>query len=80
MAKDLTLGLSSLFIVAVVAALTPLVVGLLPRLHLPQVVVLIIGGIIIRPQVLGWQRPRASPCCRMSVSASCSCWPDTSWN
>jgi Kef-type K+ transport system membrane component KefB len=53
MAKDLTLGLSSLFIVAVVAALTPLVVGLLPRLHLPQVVVLIIGGIIIGPQVLG---------------------------
>jgi Kef-type K+ transport system membrane component KefB len=53
MTKDLTLGLGSLFVVALVAALTPLVVGLLPRLHLPQVVVLIIGGVIIGPQVLG---------------------------
>ena len=53
MATDLTQGLDSLFVVVVVAALAPLVVGLLPRLRLPQVVVLIVGGVVIGPQVLG---------------------------
>jgi Kef-type K+ transport system membrane component KefB len=53
MPNDLTEGLDSLFVVVVVAALAPLVVGLLPRLRLPQVVVLIVGGIVIGPQVLG---------------------------
>jgi Kef-type K+ transport system membrane component KefB len=53
-ADDLSQALSSLFVVALVAALAPLVVGLLARLRVPQVVVLIIGGIVIGPQVLGW--------------------------
>ena len=54
---DLYVGLSSLFVVALVAALAPVVVGLLARLRVPQVVVLIVGGIVIGPQVLGWAEP-----------------------
>jgi len=56
-ADDLSQALSSLFVVAMVAALAPLVVGLLARLRVPQVVVLIVGGIVIGPQVLGWAEP-----------------------
>jgi Kef-type K+ transport system membrane component KefB len=56
-ADDLSQALRSLFVVAMVAALAPLVVGLLARLRVPQVVVLIVGGIIIGPQVLGWAEP-----------------------
>src|SRR4051794_6916053 len=56
-AEDLSQALSSLFVVALVAALAPLVVGVLARLRVPQVVVLIIGGIVIGPQVLGWADP-----------------------
>ena len=44
-------------IVSLLAALTPIVVGLLSRLRVPQVVVLIIGGIVVGPQVLGWAEP-----------------------
>ena len=56
-AEDLSQALSSLFVVAMVAALAPLVVGLLARLRVPQVVVLIVGGVVIGPQVLGWAEP-----------------------
>jgi Kef-type K+ transport system membrane component KefB len=55
--EDLSQALSSLFVVAMVAALAPLVVALLARLRVPQVVVLIIGGVIVGPQVLGWAEP-----------------------
>jgi Kef-type K+ transport system membrane component KefB len=54
---DLYQGLSSLFVVALVAALAPVVAGLLARLRVPQVVVLIVGGVIVGPQVLGWSDP-----------------------
>jgi Kef-type K+ transport system membrane component KefB len=50
-------GLMDLAIVSLVAALAPIVAGLLARLRVPQVVVLIIGGIVIGPQVLGWAEP-----------------------
>ena len=53
-------GLMDLAIVSLVAALAPIVAGLLARLRVPQVVVLIIGGIVIGPQALGWAEPRAS--------------------
>jgi Kef-type K+ transport system membrane component KefB len=56
-ADDLGQALSSLFVVAMVAALAPVVVGLLARLRVPQVVVLIVGGVVIGPQVLGWAEP-----------------------
>jgi Kef-type K+ transport system membrane component KefB len=50
---DLARGLETLFIVAVVAALAPLIVALLPGPRIPQVVVLIIGGVLVGPEGLG---------------------------
>jgi Kef-type K+ transport system membrane component KefB len=51
------LGLIDLAIVSLIAALTPIVSGLLSRLRVPQVVILIVGGILVGPQVLGWADP-----------------------
>ena len=50
-------GLIDLAIVSLLAALTPIVAGLLSRLRVPQVVILIVGGILIGPEVLGWAEP-----------------------
>jgi Kef-type K+ transport system membrane component KefB len=50
-------GLDSLLVVSLVAALTPLAAGLLHRLRVPQVVLLILGGILIGPDVLGVADP-----------------------
>jgi Kef-type K+ transport system membrane component KefB len=50
-------GLDTLFVVSLVAALAPLVAGLLQRLRVPQVVLLILGGILVGPDVLGWGEP-----------------------
>jgi Kef-type K+ transport system membrane component KefB len=49
--------LIDLFIVSVIAALTPIVARLLSRLRVPQVVILIVGGVLVGPQVLGWADP-----------------------
>jgi Kef-type K+ transport system membrane component KefB len=49
----LTQGLNDLVVVALVAALTPIVVAILPGPRVPQVVIFLIGGIIIGPHVLG---------------------------
>jgi len=59
MGEELTRALESLFVVALVAALAPLIVGLLPRARVPQVVVLIIGGVVVGPQVLGLAEPES---------------------
>src|SRR5215207_6817273 len=48
-----------LAIVTLLAALTPILAGLLARLRVPQVVILIIGGIVIGPDVFGWAEPDA---------------------
>jgi Kef-type K+ transport system membrane component KefB len=53
---ELTIALQSLFVVVLVAALAPFVVGLVP-LRVPQVVVLIIGGVIVGPQALDLAEP-----------------------
>ena len=50
-------GLIDLAIVSLLAALTPIVAGLLSRLRVPQVVILIVGGILIGPEVFGWADP-----------------------
>jgi Kef-type K+ transport system membrane component KefB len=50
---DLARGLETLLVVTVIAALTPLVVALLPGPRLPQVVILIAGGVLVGPQGLG---------------------------
>ena len=51
---DLARGLETLLVAAVVAALAPVLVALLPGPRIPQVVVLLAGGVLIGPQVLGW--------------------------
>jgi len=51
---DLARGLDTLLIAAVVAALAPVLVALLPGPRIPQVVVLLVGGVLIGPQALGW--------------------------
>jgi Kef-type K+ transport system membrane component KefB len=48
-----TRGLETLFIVALVAALAPLVVALLPGPRIPQVVIFLVGGVLIGPHGLG---------------------------
>jgi Kef-type K+ transport system membrane component KefB len=44
----------NLLIVAAVALLAPLLIGYLPRLRLPAVVVEIAAGVVLGPSVLGW--------------------------
>jgi Kef-type K+ transport system membrane component KefB len=50
--------LIELAIVSLIAALAPIVSGLLAR-RVPQVVIFILGGILIGPQVLGWADPES---------------------
>ena len=50
-------GLDTLLAVVLVAALAPAIVAVLPGPRIPQVVVLIFGGILIGPQVLDIGRP-----------------------
>ena len=50
---DLTKSLDDLVAVALVAALAPLVVALLPGPRIPQVVIFLLGGVLIGPHVLG---------------------------
>ena len=45
---------SGLAIVAAVALAAPLALGLFPRVRLPAIVLEIVLGIVIGPQVLGW--------------------------
>jgi Kef-type K+ transport system membrane component KefB len=54
---DGVLVVDALVPVLAVALLAPLLVGLLPRLPVPQVVLLLAGGILIGPQVLGLSAP-----------------------
>jgi Kef-type K+ transport system membrane component KefB len=49
-------SLIDLAIVSLIAALTPIVAGLLSG-RVPQVVILILGGILVGPQLLGWAEP-----------------------
>lgn len=50
-------GLETLLVVAVVSALAPFIAALFGRIRLPQVVVLIVGGVIIGPEILDWADP-----------------------
>jgi Kef-type K+ transport system membrane component KefB len=51
---DLARSLETLLVAAAVAALAPVLVALLPGPRIPQVVVLLVGGVLVGPQVLGW--------------------------
>jgi Kef-type K+ transport system membrane component KefB len=46
-------GLESLLAVVLVAALAPVIVSALPGPKIPQVVIMIFGGVLIGPHVLG---------------------------
>ena len=48
--------LESLFVVMIVAALTPVLIRLLP-IAVPQVVLLLVGGVLVGPEVLNWAHP-----------------------
>jgi Kef-type K+ transport system membrane component KefB len=52
---DLLTGLVELFAVVAVAAVAPLVAAVIPHQRVPQVVLLILGGILIGPEGLGIQ-------------------------
>jgi Kef-type K+ transport system membrane component KefB len=54
---DGEIGIGSLLAVSVVSLLAPVLLGLFPRLRVPQVVVLIAGGIVIGPEGLGLGSP-----------------------
>lgn len=56
---DLEQGLRDLVVVSLIAALAPLITGLLARTRVPQVVILILGGILVGPQGLGWAEPES---------------------
>jgi hypothetical protein len=51
---DLARRLETLLVAGVVAALALLLVALLPGPRIPQVVILLVGGVLIGPEVLGW--------------------------
>lgn len=54
---DAQAGLETLLVVAIVSALAPFIGALFGRIRLPQVVVLIVGGVIVGPEVLDWADP-----------------------
>src|SRR5512134_2724830 len=47
-------SLENLLLVMAVAFAAPLLLGLLPRVQLPSVVLEIVAGIVVGPAVLGW--------------------------
>jgi Kef-type K+ transport system membrane component KefB len=52
----LVLSFNSVLIIAAIAVFVPVVLGLLPKLPVPGVVLQVIAGIIVGPSVLGWAR------------------------
>src|ERR1700749_2308507 len=55
----LAISFNSVLIIAAIAVLVPVVLGLLPRLPGPGAVLEVIAGIIVGPSVLGWVRADA---------------------
>ena len=73
-------GFGSVTLVLCVVALAPVLVDLLPgTVRIPQVVVLLVLGILVGPRSWAGRTRPLSTCCSRSGSASCSCWPATSW-
>jgi Kef-type K+ transport system membrane component KefB len=54
---DLETELRALLIVSIVSAAAPFICALLARFRVPQVVVLIVGGVLIGPEVFGLAKP-----------------------
>ena len=71
------LSIEALAAVAAVTLLAALLVGLFPRMPVPQVVLLLVGGIVIAPDALGSGHRRMCGCWPMSGWDSSSCWSAT---
>ena len=52
----LAISFNSVLIIAVIAVLAPVLLGLLPGLPVPGAVVEVIAGVVVGPSVLGWVR------------------------
>jgi Kef-type K+ transport system membrane component KefB len=52
----LALSFNSVLIIAVIAVLAPVLLGLLPGLPVPGAVLEVIAGVVVGPSVLGWVR------------------------
>jgi Kef-type K+ transport system membrane component KefB len=52
----LVLSFNSVLIIAAIAVVVPVVLGLLPRLPVPGAVLMVVAGIVVGPSVLGWAR------------------------
>jgi hypothetical protein len=70
-------AVGTLLVIAVVAVVAPIAIALLPGPRIPQVVVLILGGMLIGPQGLRIGSPESVQIWPTSGSASCSSWPAT---
>ena len=69
------ISLVGVLIVAAVAFVVPLALGLVPALRVPSVVVEIVAGILIGPAVLGsWRWMRLCALCPCSAWLSCCFW------
>ncbi|HEV8603588.1 MAG TPA: cation:proton antiporter [Gaiellaceae bacterium] len=53
---DVDISFTSVLVVAAIAFLAPLLLGLLPRAPLPAVVLELVGGILVGPSVLDWAK------------------------
>src|ERR1700709_829040 len=56
---DLKTGLQALLFVSIVAAAAPFVCALLALFRVPQVVVLVVGGLLVGPEVAGLAEPES---------------------
>src|SRR5579863_5164030 len=54
--RMLVLSFNSVLIIAAIAVVVPVVLGLLPRLPVPGAVLMVVAGIVVGPSVLGWAR------------------------
>jgi len=50
-------GLNTLFVIVTIAAATPIVLGLMPRLGIPAVVIFLVAGVIVGPYALDVANP-----------------------
>jgi Kef-type K+ transport system membrane component KefB len=54
--RMIPISFNSVLIIAGISVLVPVVLGLLPRLPVPGAVLMVIGGVVVGPSVLGWAR------------------------
>src|SRR3984885_4354043 len=52
----LAISFNSVLIIAAIAVVVPVVLGLLPRLPVPGAVLMVVAGVVVGPSVLGWAR------------------------